>query len=41
MIWAMPSIPVEWLIGNPDFELLHQEGQAEVWAFARRVCLSR
>lgn len=36
---AMPSIPVEWMIDNSDFELLHQEGRAQVWAFDREVCL--
>lgn len=35
---ATPSVPVEWLIDNPDFELLHQEGQAQVWAFEREGC---
>jgi hypothetical protein len=35
---ATPSIPVAWLVDNRDFERLHQEGQAQVWAFERGVC---
>lgn len=32
-------IPATWLEGNPDFKLLHQEDQAQIWLFDRgHIC---
>lgn len=35
---AAPLIQERWLVGNPAFALLFQEGAAQVWAFDRGVC---
>ena len=37
---AAPLVPESWLTHNADFRLLHQQGQAQVWAFARDTCLA-
>jgi hypothetical protein len=37
---AGPLITTDWLTGSNDFQLLHQAGQAQVWAFERATCAS-
>lgn len=35
---ATPLVPEAWLAGNPDFELLFQQGNAQVWRFDAGRC---
>jgi hypothetical protein len=37
-VGATALVPTAWLAHNPDFKLLHQDGNAQIWAFDRTGC---
>lgn len=34
----MSPLPPDWFVQNPDFSLLYQQEQAQVWAFDQKAC---